>query len=338
MKLGIFIDDKKTSQFYVDACNDLGIEYELIDIMAYEWIKNIKKSKVQGFLVAPNSTNDVKKSMYEERLYFINKILNIPIYPSYEEVLVYENKRNMAYWLETHDIPKPKTWIFYKKNEALEFLNKRTQFPLVFKPNIGSGAIGIKFIKNRRKGIKLVNKIFTKFYFYNRGYTKWLNLKKKLKIPIKIPIMDDKQYNNMLFQEMIDVKYEWRGVKIGKSYFAHMKLPNEEGLHSGSGKADYSNPPIKVMEFIKYVCDISGFRSMNVDFFEDKNGDFYVNELQTIFGSNIQPYQMCVDGKPGRYLYKNNEWLFEEGMFNQNNSYNLRVLDFIEQLNNDLSE
>src|SRR5699024_683835 len=112
------------------------------------------------------------------------------------------------------------------------------------------------------------------------------------------------------------------------SYFAHKKLANSKGLHSGSGLANYETPPKKVLDFIKYVCDKGLFRSMNVDFFEDINGNFYVNELQTIFGSKIKPYQMCVDGKPGRYLFKNGTWNFEEGMFNQNNSYNLRVKDF----------
>ena len=38
---------------------------------------------------------------------------------------------------------------------------------------------------------------------------------------------------------------------------------------------------------------------------------------------------MYIDGKPGRYRYFNNEWVFEEGYFNQNGSMNLRVEDFI---------
>lgn len=86
------------------------------------------------------------------------------------------------------------------------------------------------------------------------------------------------------------------------------------------------------MDFIKYVCDVSNLSSMNVDFFEDHKGNFYVNELQTFYGSRIKPYQMCVDGEPGRYLYINDEWVFEKGMFNQNNSCNLRIEDFILKL------
>lgn len=328
MRLGILKDVSETSNYYIDACNELGVEYKLIDITSFNWINMIKESNCDGFLVAPNCPNDVWKSMYQERLYFINKSLGYPIYPSFNEVFIYENKRNMAYWLQANNIPMAKTWVFYKRQEAFEFIEERLNFPLVFKPNIGSAALGIKFITNKKKAKQLIKRIFTKWLFFNYGYTKWY----KTKYGISFPIMDDKQYNNIMFQEKINVKFEWRGIKIGESYFAHKKLSDKNGLHSGSGKSNYDNPPIEVMNFIKFVCDKGSFRSMNVDFFEDEHGNFYVNELQTIFGSKIRPYQMLVDGNPGRYIFTNNEWAFESGMFNQNNSYNLRVKDFVNLL------
>ena len=331
MKLGILKDLSNTSKYYIDACEDLGIEYEVINIMSSNWLEIIQKSFCNGFLVAPYSVKDVWKNMYIERLYFINKTLGYPIYPSYDEVFIYESKRNMSYWLQAHDIKSPKTWIFYDKYEALNFVNNTKIYPLVFKPNIGSAALGIKIIKDKKTAIQLIDRIFTKWKFFNRGFTKW----NKTKYKLSYPIMDDKQYNNILFQEMINVKHEWRGIKIGNSYFAHKKLANSDGFHSGSGLASYETPPLEVLDFIRFVCDKGEFRSMNVDFFEDIYGNFFVNELQTIFGSKIKPYQMCVNGEPGRYLYDNDRWVFQKGMFNQNNSYNLRVMDFISILDDE---
>src|SRR5699024_7591066 len=124
-----------------------------------------------------------------------------PVYPSYNEVFLYENKRNMAYWLEINKIPYPKTWIFYNKNEAITFLENFRGSQLVFKPNVGSAAIGVRII-SIKQAKKLVNKMFTKWKFYNRGYTKW----KKSKFKLSYPIMDDKQFNNILFQEKINIK------------------------------------------------------------------------------------------------------------------------------------
>jgi hypothetical protein len=66
--------------------------------------------------------------------------------------------------------------------------------------------------------------------------------------------------------------------------------------------------------------------SQAIDIFESEKG-YLVNEMQCIFGQS-DAYQMIVDNKIGRYYYKDNIWVFEEGDFNKNECYNLR-LDFL---------
>ena len=39
----------------------------------------------------------------------------------------------------------------------------------------------------------------------------------------------------------------------------------------------------------------------------------------------MQDHILEVDGKPGRYLYQEGRWVFEEGMFNSNECYDLRL-------------
>ena len=41
-----------------------------------------------------------------------------------------------------------------------------------------------------------------------------------------------------------------------------------------------------------------------------------------------------VDGKIGRYVYKKNKWIFEEGDFNKNVSFNLRLENVIKFIKN----
>jgi hypothetical protein len=41
---------------------------------------------------------------------------------------------------------------------------------------------------------------------------------------------------------------------------------------------------------------------------------------------------MLVNDKPGRYQFNGKEWVFEEGMFNTNQCYDLRLTHAIEQL------
>ncbi|MGO1369373.1 ATP-grasp domain-containing protein [Senegalia sp. (in: firmicutes)] len=326
MKLGILNEFTGSEKNYIKACESLGVEYELVDIISTNWIDNIKNSNCDGFLVKPSAKKEVWKNMYDEKLYFINKIMKKPIYPSYEELFIYENKKNMAYWLEVNDIPHPKTWVFYKREEALKFIKDYNEFPIMFKTNIGSAALGVKFIKNEKEAIKLINKIFTRGKFFNIGYTKWY----KTSYGISYPRMDDKQYNFIIFQEKLDVKVEWRMINIGDSFFGHQKLSDGK-FHSGSDLVGWVKPPEALLNLTKEISKIGNFTSMAIDIFEDINGNYYVNELQTMFGS-YNPSQMYINDVPGRYTYNDGKWEFEEGLFNENASCNLRVIDFIERL------
>lgn len=325
MKLGILTSFCKSYENYVKACQDLNVDYEIIDMASTDWLEKIKKSKCDGFLVRPNHQKQVWKDMDDEKLFFIEKELKKKIYPSYLECFIYENKKNMSYWLDINNIKHAKTYVFYKKNEALSYLEK-VKYPLVFKPNIASAGLGIKFINNKKEAIKLLNKVFTKFKFINFGYTKWI----KTKYGFSYPQLDDRQFNFVIFQEKINVKYEWRIIKIGDSYFGHQKL-EKNGLHSGSGEVGWVNPPMELLNLVKHICEVGDFSSMAVDIFEDKSGEYYVNELQTIFGS-YNSSQMYIQDKACRYKYENNNWILEEGYFNQNYSCNLRVEDFLKKL------
>jgi hypothetical protein len=235
----------------------------------------------------------------------------------------------MAYWLEINNLPHAKTNIFYKKEDALTFLKTAT-YPLVFKVRTGTAGRGVEFIKNERQGKRLVNKLFPKFHFYARGYTKWYQLKGKLK-HFRVPFMDDKQYGFVMFQEKLDVKCEWRLLKIGDTYQGHQKLEGKNGKHSGSGLVGWVQPPNELMDFFYNICELGHFSSMDIDIFETNDGKYYINELQTMFGS-FNNSQMYVNDIPGRLKRINNEWVFEEGYFNLNQSMNLRVEHFIQIL------
>ena len=63
---------------------------------------------------------------------------------------------------------------------------------------------------------------------------------------------------------------------------------------------------------------------MAVDLFEDGKGGYLINELQCIFG-HVQKFICQKNGKPGRYRFTGNDWIFEEGMFNTNLSYDIRL-------------
>lgn len=326
MKLGILNEKSGMEISYIQACKDLHVNYETIDFVSSDWWENVKNSDCDGFLVRASGDCEVNKRMFDERIYFIEKNLNKPVYPNYDSILLYENKKVQYYWLKVHKMPHPETWIFYKKDEALGFIENRSQYPIIFKPNVGAQAEGVKYVKNKSQGWRIINRIFTKYLFFNRGYTRW----RKAKRYFRVPVMNDRQFDFIMFQECIDVKIEWRIIKVGNSYFGHQKLLKGK-FHSGSDRAGHIDPPKALLELSKQIGLLGGFRSMCLDIFEDNKGNYYINEMQTFWGGR-KISQMTIDGNPCRYVDVNGEWILEKGNFNQNRSCNLKVLDFIEQL------
>ena len=326
IKLGILKDYSDNHQLYVEACKHLQVEYEVVDFLSPDWIQLIEKSKCDGFLCHPPDNIQEQKSIYDERLYFLNKVLSKPVYPSYKSLYIYENKRNMSYWLEINGFPYPETRIFSKKKDAIEFI-KNTEFPIVFKTNIGAGGSGVDIIKNRAKARRIIHRVFGRLHpaitFGRVRFSRKFH-------GIPLPLFGRIQKHYLIAQKFYKIKWEWRIIKIGDTYSGHQKLLKGQ-FASGSDKVGWVKPPEELLHMVKDICEKGGFDSMAVDIFETLDGQFLVNELQAIFGSFI-PYQMKIDEKPGRYVYKNSKFNFEEGEFHQYGSNLLRVKRFLEQL------
>ncbi len=323
--LGIFTEPSGWEKYYIAACEELGVPYKVIDIVSPDWWQNVQSNPVKGYLVRAAGDREVRKQMYNERLWFIRQQMDTPMYPDYQGILLYENKRMQSYWMDIHGIPHAETRVFYRKEEALQYIAANDQWPLVSKPNLGGSGEGVRMLSSARKARRQVRRVFTRWKFYNPGITRW----KKWRF-LKYPVMDDTQHNYLIFQQFIPVKWEWRIIKVGDTYFGHRKLPRK-GLHSGTGIVGWVDPPKELLELAKEISTKSGIRALNTDIFEGTDGKFYVNEIQTFWGVRW-PYQMKIDDKPCRYLDRNGTWELEYGQFHQNRGCNLRVADFIEQL------
>ena len=342
LKIGILRnEDPVSGEKWALACRKMGFNYDIIDITCFDWLDKILSGKYDFFLLKPPGLFENYKKLYDERIYIISKVLGFKTYPSYEECYIYENKKLLSDYLKARNLPCPLTRVFYVKDEALRFITDAS-FSCVAKTTIGGSGSGVTIIKNRRQAEKYIRKAFSSAGIKrqtgpNRAVgspSKWL--KKAINSPTYL-ISRLKLYNSIyrsgergyvIFQYFIPHDFEWRAVKIGDSYFAHKKVKYKEKA-SGSKGIDYVNPPFSLLNFIKEVCDRSDFNFMALDLFEDGKGGYLINELQTIFG-HVQDYILEVDGKPGRYLYIKNKWVFEPGDFNTNESYDLRLKTAVE--------
>jgi len=337
-------ENENDENLWVKACKNHATEvsFRVVNLTKNNWLAEIKKKQVDCLLAKPGGVSDAYKKLYDERLQILVNELGLKVFPTLNEVLIYENKRYLSFWLMANGVPHPTTNVFYNKNEALDFANS-TKYPFVAKLNIGASGNGVKIINTKEQAGKYINRIFSKGItartgprlnrgsFFKRAVYMILHpneLKSKLKLYKTIAA--NPQIGFCIFQEFIPHSYEWRVVCIGESYFAHKKIVKGEKA-SGSLIKGYENPPLSLLDFVRNIMIKHNFRSQAVDVFETQKDTYLVNEMQCIFGQS-DPYQMTFNGAPGRYLYVNNEWVFEEGMFNTNESYDLRVDVIINQL------
>ncbi|MFN5629890.1 MAG: hypothetical protein ACK48W_11455, partial [Bacteroidota bacterium] len=112
------------------------VSYRTVDLTKNNWLEEIQAKPFDYLLSKPGAFTSALKQLYDERIYILGKILNYKIYPSENEVFIYENKRFLSYFLKANSINHPKTNVYYFKNEALNDL-QYLKFPIVAKTNIG---------------------------------------------------------------------------------------------------------------------------------------------------------------------------------------------------------
>lgn len=313
-KLGIIFDPAHYHKYYMTACMDLDISYEVIDIRKNDWLEEIKKSGCNGILVWPLITNIVLKEMIDERLRLIEEELKIEVYPPSREVWLLDNKRRVSDWLRANSFDQPETHCFFIEEEAVEFVNKVT-FPVVFKTIRGSVSHGVMILKNKSETIKIIEKCFKKGIVQERSDPR------------------NFQWDFVLFQEYLPDVEEKRMIRIGNSFICIDKVKVGD-FHSGSGYMKWGDPGDNFLQMTKDITDKGSFKSMNVDFFITKDGRILVNELHTLFHGPKIPDS----GLKGRYTYTQNNWTFEPGNYYRNYCCNLRTIHLMEILGEEIPE
>ena len=343
--LGILCNETEDDHlFWLKACQEIKqkIEYRLISFTGPNWLEEVKAYPFEYFLAKPSGISSHFKQLYDERIHIVAQ-LGMKVYPSPQEIYIYENKRYFYSWAAAHQLPHPQTKIFYISGEATTFARTAT-YPMVAKTNIGASGSGVQLLQNKEEALQYIQNCFTgkgaprrwgpnmdKGAWLKRGMQYFLSPSRiAQKVKIYQSRKSDVQKGFVIFQEFVPHDFEWRVVVIGDSYFAHKKLKIGEKA-SGTLLKSYDKPPLSLLDFAKSIMQEFGFFSQAIDIMETKSGEYIINEMQCIFGQS-DPYQMLVDGKPGRFRFVNKEWVFEEGNFNTNASYDLRLRHVIDSL------
>ena len=311
-RIGIVRNSAQYHTKFVRACLELGVPFRVIDVTAGDWVEAVRRSGCELFFVWPDVTATPLAKLVKDRCDLMEQHMGLALAPTSAERWMYEDKVRLYDWLRVHDIPHPRTWIFTDRRAADAFI-ERCALPIVFKTSFGAAASGVRIVATRRGLRRIVARAFGAGHVPS-GHDR-----------------RDRQWGSLILQELVDVKKEWRLVRIGDAYFGHPK-GRGGAFHSGSGKVEWDVPEARHLDLLRSVTDLGGFRSMDVDVFELEGGRLLVNELQTVFGASTSVDQLRVSGVAGRMVRDAAEWRFEPGDFARNACANARVIDALARL------
>jgi hypothetical protein len=156
MKIAIHKLAGSFSDRWIKYCDENNISYKIVNCYDSDIISQL--NDCNGLMWHWNQ-NDYKAALFARQLTLSLEKKGIKVFPDINTAWHHDDKLGQKYLLESIEAPLVKSYAFYSKNEALEWINKTT-FPKVFKLRGGAGSINVSLVKNKQKAKSLINKAF----------------------------------------------------------------------------------------------------------------------------------------------------------------------------------
>lgn len=174
------------------------------------------------------------------------QITNIPTFPNLNTIWHFDNKVAQHYLLSATNIPIPKTWVFWWRKQAEEFISS-AQFPLVLKLASGITSRNVVLINNIREAKRycreLLNSGMHNLPTSNSAYNVLAQrFREAYRILFSRKSNEEFHKGYLLFQEFLSGNdFDIRVTVIGKRAFAFKRYnrPNDFRA-SGSGRIDWN--------------------------------------------------------------------------------------------------
>ncbi|MBC6369206.1 RimK family alpha-L-glutamate ligase [Algoriphagus sp. AK58] len=312
------------SKRWIEYCESNNIPYVIVDCSSSNIVEDLKDCS--GFMWHFAQGN---KLDYLISISLISSLESIGIktFPNYNSCWHFDDKLAQKYLLEILDAPFIKTWVFFNKKEAIQWINT-TDFPKVFKLRGGASSSNVKLVKSYKNAKKLINVAFSsgfrqfdrtslfldEFNKFKRKDSNFFNLVKTfLKIFFKSDYESIKgnEKGYVYFQEFLpNNSFDIRVVVIGNRAFALKRLVRKNDFRaSGSGSIIYNKDEID-LRCIKIAFEVVKKLNANCltfDFLFDVNANPLIAEISFGF------YQNAYDNCPG-YWDDSLSWF--QGSFN----------------------
>jgi glutathione synthase/RimK-type ligase-like ATP-grasp enzyme len=251
-----------------------------IETVVYHWgndkdrfIKEVKKKKIDVLI------GNIPATAYETFREIARELPHVRFIPSLDTQFSNKSKENVTRFAWKYDLPIPKTYIYYNREEGDKFLQE-TEYPKIVKKSYGPSNYGGYFVH--------------KVDSYEEAKS----------------LFDEKKYHPMYFQDFVPMEADIRVMLIGHKPICAFwrRAPEGEWLTNTSqgGSMDYMNVPKSVLDLAVKVSKLANAEYWACDVAYGKDGKVRILECATAFAAF--PY---VRDWIAQYLM----WSLSEGRF-----------------------
>lgn len=174
MRIAIHHTPGTFSERWIAYCTTQGINYKPVDCYRSDIVDQL--SDCDALMWHFNHKSPRAGKFAKQLLYSLQSSGKI-VFPDFNTVWHFDDKIGQKYLLESIGAPLVPTYIFYNKQEALEWAGK-TSYPKVFKLSTGSGSDNVRLAKSHKQARRLIRKAFGNGF---KQYNAWSNLKERLR-------------------------------------------------------------------------------------------------------------------------------------------------------------
>lgn len=339
MKIAIHDRAGSFSDRWKKYCDDNRIPYKLVNCYDYDIVSQL--DDCQG-LMWHWSQVDYEDHLFARQLIISLEKKGIKVFPDVNTSWHFDDKVGQKYLLEAVGAPLVKSYVFYSKEKAIDWLNT-TNFPKVFKLRGGAASVNVRLAKTKKDGKKLVKKAFGKGFLHTNRISRLKDRVRILKrdkdltairgvvsgiarmfFPTEVERFSHNEKGYIYFQDFIPGnEYDTRLVVIGNRCFGVRRYCRKDDFRaSGSGIKAYE-PELFDKKAIESAFEIAKklkTQSLALDFIWDNN------EAKIVEISYCFVIGAFYDNCPG-YWDKNIEWHKKEV-----NPQYFMIEDFLEEL------
>ena len=308
MKIAIHHRPGSFSDGWIDYCRKKSIDYKLVNAFSNDIVYQVEDCDVFMWHHHHNQHKDV---LAAKKVLFALEHAGVKVFPDFKTAWHFDDKVAQKYLLEAIDAPLVPSYVFYEKNEALEWA-RSTSYPKVFKLKGGAGAKNVRLVKDYKSAKKLIIQSFSRGFSqfdkvgnfkerlnkFRHGQGDILDVGKgigRILITPEFSKEKNREKGYVYFQDFISNNdSDIRVIIIGDKAFGikRMVRPNDFRA-SGSGDIiyDISNISMKVIEIAFSISQHLSSQCIAFDFVFDNNNEPLIVEIS--YGFSVSAYELC---------------------------------------------